>query len=582
MKLKAPTILFLFLFLFSCKSEKPQPIGEYEVTVRMSRDPERLNPIIRSSSVAREVFSYIFLPLAEYNPENQKFESILAVDLPELERSSDGSISYTFNILPEAKWPDGQDVTAEDYLFTLKTVLHPQVNAAAWRNYLEQIERVETYDQNPKKLTIFFKEYYMLALEACGSVDIYPEHIYDPLGRMKRISIEDLKSEEIDQLVDQDTSLQKFASDFNSSRFSRDVVVGAGPYELEDWVTDQYLILKRKEDYWGSEIENRPLLECFPSKIIFKIIPDDATALTQLKSGGLDVVKGISSLNYTELKKDSLNASKLSFHAPSLMRYYYIGMNNNSPLLNDSGVRNALSRLLDIDQIIESLEYGLGTRVTGDFLPSRSYYNEDLLPINLDLEKASEFLEDSGWRDSNSNGTRDKNILGQQKELKLRMFVTGSKLGNSIALLLQENAAKVGVEIEVVQKRFAQIRRDHLNTGDFELATLVKTQSLSPNDPYQSWHTDNIEPGGTNVFGFGNAQSDDLIEQIRNTPNEEEREEYYEALQTIMYEEQPVLFLFSPKEKIVVNNKFDGLISIKRPGYFANTFKLVASPAKTK
>ena len=111
---------------------------------------------------------------------------------------------------------------------------------------------------------------------------------------------------------------------------------------------------------------------------------------------------------------------------------------------------------------------------------------------------------------------------------------------------------------------------------DFEASASATGLSLAPYDPYQSWHSDNAILGKGNIFGYVNQRNDDLIGQIRDIEDEAGRMQAYKEFQELMYDEQPVIYLYSPVQKFVLNKRFKGLFSDKRPGYFVGSFELTA------
>ena len=96
-----------------------------------------------------------------------------------------------------------------------------------------------------------------------------------------------------------------------------------------------------------------------------------------------------------------------------------------------------------------------------------------------------------------------------------------------------------------------------------------------PDDPKQLWHTSSDTPDGSNRFGFGNAESDALIDAIRTTLDVDERAVLYKKFQELFYEEQPVILLFSPREKIAISKRLKGAPSILKPGFLVNTFEIL-------
>ena len=575
------TIIISILILCSCGQEQGSQTDDFQVKIRLSNDPGRINPIFAgSSSAAREVYPYIFLQLGEYNPLNLKLEPILAKTMPEVraieEGPWEGGIRMDFEILDEAEWSDGKPITAEDYLFTLKAVNLPLVDAGRWRAGLNDIVEIQIDPSNNKAFSVIFKEEYLLAVEVAMSFEILPAHIYDAEGDLTELTLAEIKNEQlIQEKIGLDSSLQSFSQKFNSLEFNIENCSGSGPYELIDWESNQYILLRRKSSYWGAAFPDRPFLNAVPNELVFQIIADEASSITQLKAGGIDIMTILNGENFDNLIKNESSAEQFSFHTPQLAQYYYLGLNNRHIALRDKAVRKALAHLIDIDNIIEKLESGRARRIIGTVPRFSEAYHEGLEPIPYDLEKARSLLKDSGWADRDGDGIVEKMIDEKLVELHLRIFVTQSELGKRISLLLKQNASQAGIDIEIIQKDFRSYYREHILKGDYEIAALSIRQALSDYDPYARWHSDNSSIGGANLTGYSNPVADELIINIQNTVEADKNIRLYRELQEVMYEDQPVIFLYSPVSRIVVNKRLNPAISVKRPGYFANLFEFV-------
>ena len=123
-------------------------------------------------------------------------------------------------------------------------------------------------------------------------------------------------------------------------------------------------------------------------------------------------------------------------------------------------------------------------------------------------------------------------------------------------------------------KKISLMRKENLDVFNFDIAALSITVDQSDDDPYSRWHSDSAAPGKRNNSGFSNPEADRLIEKIRTTQNREIRYQAYKDLQAVFVEEQPVIFLYCPLQKFIVNNRLDAITTAKRPGFMANTFKL--------
>lgn len=579
--------LFLLIipisFIISCKSDSGQSSDQQSdavaqdgtLHIRKERDPQKLHPFIYPSPSARDVYQYIFPQLADFDPESLELIPVLIKAIPEevkiTEGPNAGSVKFTMEYLPEAKWDDGKDITARDYIFSVKTAKNIKVKAGGYRSHLQFISDVIIDPNNPKKFDVVFSKDYLLAKETACTIETYPAHIYDPKGLTNNLSFDDLGDEEaLNEIIAKDSTLMQWADDMNGITYARNIVNSCGPYQLSEWVTDEYIILDRKENYWAKD-SNNPYLKAGPKRIVFDILPDETSALTQLKEGNLDIIPEVSGATFSNLQKEENDYQYLT---PQLTKYYMIAMNNDRPELSDKMVRKALGHLLDVDNVMKSIDFGNGTRTVGPIHPGKKYYNQSLTPISYDVNKAKTLLAEAGWEDSNSDGTIDKKIGGNIIELELDMYVSEGKLGQQIALLMKEATATAGIKINIIQKPFKQIEEEHLKKKDFDMTPMMIRQDLVLDDPYTRWHSDHTKEGGRNIYGFENEEMDRITTEIQISDDPNVRNKLYSRVQEILYEEQPVIFLYAPSERIVGSNKWNMTSTVRRPGYLANTFTL--------
>jgi peptide/nickel transport system substrate-binding protein len=569
------TLLFLSLLLsiiISCKQNNREHLDDI-VDIRMAKEPERLNPVFFPSSVASEVNQYLFLPLADFDPVSFDLKPVLIKSVPSeediTEGANKGGVKYTVEIKDEAKWDDGRAVTAADYLYTLKAILHPSSPASMLRSYVRSIKDVILDVDNPKKATIIFDKYFILSKESMLGIDVLPKHIYDPAGTLDKISFGQLREEkQAEELVAKDSSLMKYADELASLKYSKDIISGAGPYKLVSWNAGQNISLVKKENYWTSNSSIINLTQG-PKNIQFHFIPDEVAAFTKLRTGELDVLAGLKEGDFTNLKRDS--STYFTFHTVQLPRYYSILVNQTDAILSSNKVRKALAQLVNVDQMITTFEKGNATRTVGPILPVKTYYNSAIKPYALNIAAAQQLLKEDGWVDTNNNGSLDKKINGKLTELSIPIMLSG-KLGNDIALLIQADAKKAGMNIELIKKEFAQIRKENIETGKYSLVLQVGTQSPGLYDLTQNFHSKNAEIGESNQALYKNPALDVIIDAISSERNADKRTALYQQAQVIIHEDLPHIFLYSPKEHILISNVWASSANTKRPGYQANTF----------
>lgn len=570
------------LWFSSCKSGSDAV--DDTIHVRIAKDPERLHPLIFPNPLAREIYQYIFLPLADYNVETLELEPLLITSIPQKQIITTGpdagKVKFDIEIRPEAVWEDGSPVTAKDYEFTLKAVRLPLNQTARYREALQNIARVDIDKTNPKKFSVILYKDEMNVLETVIQWEIYPAYFYDPNQTLVTLDLVKLANDTMyEKEVMADSAYIQFAEVFNGQEFSSQKISGSGPYTFNTWESNQYIVLEKKVDYWGEKFDNSGLKNN-PDKIIFHMIPDDVAAMVQLKSGQIDVMNQVNDDDFLALQKDNAYRDKFHFFTPSLTKYYVILMNNGDPILRDKNVRKALAHLVDVDYILNGLENGFGERLVTPVHPGKSYYDKSLKPVAFNQQKASELLASSGWADKDKNGILEKIIDGSKTELALDIYISGQELGNQVALLLQQNAGKVGIKINILEKEFKQIRAEHIKTRNYHLIPSVVSTDLNVWDDLRPrYHSEFDNASGGNEISYQNEEADVLLDSIPLEKDTEKRKELYRQLQKIIYDDQPMIYLYVPAERIIVNKIWKAQATQKRPGYAVNTFVLIGQRA---
>jgi len=569
--------LIILQLCFACKQDVKPPAEDFNVVVRIDRDIGRISPILARSSRERDVYSYVFLNLADYDPKTLELSPVLIDELPDKTVLNDGRVKYSFRLLDEAVWDNGENIEAADVLFTLKLIAHPNIVSPSAKSQMSNIDEVVLYESDKKKFDFLVKKEEANTVESLCGFEIYPEYVYDPDGVLSGISIKNLWNEEFsNNLLEQDSSFVTIAADFSSSKFGTEIVAGAGPYNLIDWETDQYIRLQRKENWWGNQFPNRSPLNAGPQEIVFQIIADETTAITKLKAGEIDLMKITDGQAFSNLENEMKD--QLDFHTPKIQQFVYLAINNQDEIMKFHEVRKALAMSLDTENVIEVIESGTADQIVGTFESFVSSYKSGLIPIRREVDRARKLLEDNGWGDQNNDGIFDKYIDSRLTELKLEMLCSSDK-SEKMGLLVRDYAKDVGIDISLNRKTFANIQNNHVYKGDYQMFPMVSRWGLSPYDPYGRWHSDNAKSRGGNICYYKNQEVDSLINLVRVELDGTKRNKLYTEIEKIVYDDQPVIFLYSPLDKIVSNKKIKAFTANKRPGYFVNLFQLNTVPA---
>ncbi len=579
LSLSLVTLCFLFLFTGCWPDEEPtdDPVeqnpddGPLEgvtwkyadnvVRVRLAAEPDRLSPYLTTSGYARPIYEQLFLPLLEYNKGTFAFEPSLAVARPTIEDITEGDnaggVKYTYELYEGATFSDGAPVTVEDVIFTFKIIWNYNIaESAPFRPGYSAVSDVVADPDNARRFSVITNKKYILAEDTYSGTAIYPKHVFDPDGLLDGYTFAQLK-EDGEALIDE-APLQQFAEQFRSAEFSRspEKLIGAGPYRLTGWEDGQYITMSRVDNWWADAVEH-PVLSANPDSLIFKIIRDQTTVMAAMKDQEIELARSIDAQNLVDLQGDAFAQKHLNLHTPSTFSYFFVALNNKEPRLTDKRVRRALAHVIDVQEVIDQAFAGFAVRQVGPVSPKKPGFNSDLQPIARDYDKAAALLSEAGWEDTDGNGIRDKEIDGDMQELDFEyLYVPGGQFGEALAQLMKDGASRVGINITLVPREFRTMMGQDVASREYSMYGAGAGGYHMPDDLKALWHTSGNTPRGQNRWQFGTEETDALIDKINETLDDTERNALYKQFQEIVYEEQPIIFLFAPQERVVISKRF--------------------------
>ncbi|MCX6352522.1 MAG: ABC transporter substrate-binding protein [Bacteroidetes bacterium] len=566
----------------SC-TNKPKPQGE--VNVPLSADPENLNPIYSGlSESAGTVSGQLFQSLTTIDFKSLKLIPLLAKELAQTEEINEGKykggLKLTYEIREEAKWDNGNAITAKDIEFSLKAVKNPLLlgGAAALRAGYALVDSISFDAKNNRKFSLYTKEKDIRTEAAAGDFIVIPQYIYDAKGRMNNFSVSLLGNDSLlaAKKLSDDANLKAFAEEFSSNKFTKDTagIIGSGPYKLSQWQQGQKVVITKKTNWWGDALVGKAAgFEAYPAKITYRIITDANTTVLALKKGDIDVLTRIPPKDFTEMKADTHVTNRFNLFSPVDLNFTYIAINLKNNALADVNVRRALAGLLDIDNIINKVYYGIALPTVSMENPANTTeYNSAIKRIAYNPNAASKMLDEAGWKLNTKDNIREKTVNGKKLRLQFVLKLNGNPARVSISKIFQEDCKKVGIEITPEVIDLNKLRTDMMKM-DYDLAISGSVGVPLPYDPYQSWHTKSIGEGG-NFTGFGDEVSDKMIDSIRTTLDTKKRIDIYKRFQALVYERMPYIYIFYSKGRVAINKKFNTEASTLRPGYNPADFKL--------
>lgn len=461
--------------------------------------------------------------------------------------SPDG-LTYTFKLQENAKWSDGQPVTADDVVFT--STLESESNPAFF-SYWNSIQTAKAGTitgvtvapgtiETPDAKTVIF---HLLIpsgsfFTAAGGFPIFPKHIYEGID-----------------LTTQNLDVSK--------------MVGSGPYVPTELVPGDRYVLAANKYYWGGQ----PSLD----KVIFKIFRDTTSAEIALESGAVDLMMNVPGTDVNALSK--VPNITIGAEQPQLFAYF---VPNFRPKLTDGSVnpcadlrvRKAIAMSMNLSSILDGAfghgyyvlanqifvpnMYYLGKRVWNDSIPSPAY--------PYDPVAAGKLLDAAGYPAA-ANGIR----------MKLTFInPSAGRLGTvgviRMMQLIQHALRAVGIDMELVMMELASYRARYYMDPPKDWNVALWSQSQSPDPTNVGYNVNgaswNIGKGGWNGGGYNNPFATYLVSLGDNTTGANERVAIYQRIAGIAYQDVVNIPLYYPIEVVAWNSKWQGIVlGLGNPSY---------------
>jgi peptide/nickel transport system substrate-binding protein len=568
--------LILSVILIACVNERD--LTQNTVIAHILSQPDGLHPFNDNSAMRTFIFQYTQKTLIKLDMESLDYIPTLVKEIP---KGSDDNLSFKYELKSGIKWDDGSKITAEDVAFSVKMMLCPLTNNAQIRgNYTTVIKSIEVDKNNPLKFTMHAQNVNWENRYIFSELYLVQKSFWDPNGVLDNLKFKDLLSSNFKEEVEND-ALSNWFNDYNNAdnSYKPERLLGLGAYQVDEWQASQYITLKRKNNWWGSG-DSSIYNKAYPQKIIFKIIKEDASSYLALKNQEIDITVSIGTVKLMKLQQREYFNKNYESSFKNRYSYNYIGLNMKpdgikyKPFFTDKKVRRAMAYLTPVDEIIEVMVHGKASRQAAQISPLKHTYNDTLALIPLDIEKAKKLLIEAGWVDTDGDNIRDKIINGIKTPFKFKLSYMSSPISKEIVLMIKESMYKAGLFAEPTPMDFTLFYKNAMD-HNFEAMLGGWGGSASYSNPQQLWHTSSWVTKGSNFCGFGDAESDALIEEANLTLDPKIHRDALLKLQARIYEDQPYVFLYASQNKFAIHKRFKNRgMYFERPGVMIQNLQL--------
>ncbi|MBN1643940.1 MAG: peptide ABC transporter substrate-binding protein [Dehalococcoidales bacterium] len=516
------------------------PKVEQILTLNLAAENNTIDPNRASWVSERSVIIQVFDGLLAFD-EDLALVPMVAKQIPTVANngiSADGT-TYTIELRTDVTWSDGQKVTANDFVFSLKRLFDPDL-ACEYASFYFNIVGGEAY------------------YSAADKTDAEKAALKDAIG-VRAVDNYTLEIRLTDALPTFPQLLALWPSypirqdmvDAHGEAWAQPDVNGAmpyyitnGPFILTEWVQQDHYTFIRNEHYWGT----KPKLD----KIIFKEITDANVALAAYQNNELDQCGVPGGTEQTTMDDPVLSPQIVRFAS---LTTYAFQFNVTKPPFDNKLLRQALACAIDRDAYITNVRHGVGAVALSWIPPGMPGFDATLgQEWTFDVDKAKELLAQAGY--PNGEGL---------PELKFQIANTGAN--PTIAAFLQEQL-KVNLDIDLTVELMESKAYSALyNAREFTWG-------------FTGWGADYPDPdnwlpqlymtgAGNNKTGYSNPDFDALATQALKELDNTKRLKMWADAQALVVADQPMIYVFNRETFVLSKSWVKNLVTTGMDGNIA-------------
>jgi peptide/nickel transport system substrate-binding protein len=482
----------LLAFALVAPADVSAQTKEDTVVYAIQSDMQNWDP---PNSVLREsiIMGYhVFDHLAARDVKTGKVGPGLAVSWRNIDDAT-----WEVKLRQNVKFHDGSRFTAGDVKATFDRVLNPENKLTARGNHTK-IKGVEVVDD------------YTVRFKTDGPYPLFVE----------RLSAQVMQSEK--------------AIKEKGHEWMQENPVGTGPYKLVKWNKKQDHLMVRNDDYWGP----KPAFK----HVRVRIIPEQATQIAELMSGGVDVIKAVPPDQMDVINKSGAARTSTSpILRTAMLQLDQAGRTGKNPF-QDKRVRQAANLAVDMDAIIKHVLNGLGDRTATTINPMAFGFDPSVKPYKQDVAAAKKLLAEAGYPSGFEVG-----FLTTAPIVEPALPQTSEAISADLA--------KVGIK---TKKRYVGEVGPYVN--------LVRDGKADPMFEW-SWGYYSIFDADAILYDvmrcgepysyYCNQALDDLIIQGRSTLDQKKRAEIYTRAQKLVHEDAAYLFKWGLRGVWGISNRIE-------------------------
>jgi oligopeptide transport system substrate-binding protein len=523
------------------------PADQQVLRLRIQGEPKTIDPQLTNQAEEVSLTRPLFDGLFSYDEDLDVIPG-LAMEMPTIANGgiSEDGLTYTIKLNPEAMWSDGQPVTAQDFVYSMKRALDPNL-ASPYAAFFYSLSGAAPYNsalgtpEEPKSPS----DAELAALRDGIGVVARDDHtIVYQLTQPNPSFLNQLA------LWTAFPVRQDIVEQFGDTWTEAETHVGNGAFVLSEWTHGEKLVLQ-PNPYWYGEAPSLQRIEIF-------IIADDVAAYQAYKADEIDVVTVPPAAIEEVSQAGSAFADQLSIE-PELATFALF-MNYKVGPFDNQMVREAFGTAIDRNAYANGVLAGSGTPTTSWIPPGMPGYDASVgTKYEFDAGKAQQLLADAGYADG-----------AGLPEIKFTMV--NSDTNRLVGQFVQDQLkVNLGVDVEFEYVELQEYFRIFA-TGSHQIVI----QRWSADWPYpDNWLPDLFTTGSPNNFnGYSNSSFDALMLQAAAETDNDKRLALYDEAHKLIVDEAAIVPLYNPVTYVLVRPDVTNLVTTGVDGYIKGDLSL--------
>lgn len=405
---------------------------------------------------------------------------------------------FVFNLRKDAKWSNGDPVTAHDFVYSFKRLVDP-MTASPYSWYLEMATIVNAKDiiagkQSSDTLGVKAVDDYTLEIQLEKAIPYFVSMLY-------HTSTYPVPKKVVEQFGDKWTQPQN--------------IVSNGAYLMKGWVVNERVDFERNTYYWNNA-------KTVIDKVTYLPIPNNAD-LNRYLAGEIDLNFKVPIERFQQMQKERPSELKVTGYVAT----YFYNFNMKRKPFDDVRVRTALSYAIDRD-VIANKVMGQGQTPSYTLVPDFIDGFTSVAPEWSKLTQAE--------RDTKAKALLQEAGFNSSKPLKFELLYNTDDGHKKVAVAIASMWKKLGVEVNLINQEW-KTYLESLNQGQFEVArggwTADYNEASSMLDIMQSTH-------GNNNSKYVNPEYDKLMNVSRDQVDEAARNQFYVQAEATLAKDMPI------------------------------------------